>query len=229
MRTAVSWYQPPSGESSPTMLLSFPTLASASCFDAHFGPRFALWASALALVLDEHFGHQFKLWGSLDFTLQGLQLLRTSPSGFDACFELSCALWLVPSALAGRRRHRWRAPALAAGGRQNRARTDNLQQPPCQFNESCCAFVHWYTAATVLLNFVGNRSRRCCRTLDWSAEAACLPEAGIWVNTTIISHFYIVVTSLLHVMTVMMALLLYILTTLKHHYNVSILLLLHCY
>ena len=81
-----------------------------------------------------------------------------------------------------------------------------------------------YTVATVILNFVGNG--RCSRALDWSAEAACRAEAGFRVNQTIITHFCVIITSLVCVMTVIMALLLYIFTSLL---CALIRLLLHCY
>ena len=45
-----------------------------------------------------------------------------------------------------------------------------------------------------MLNFVGNRL--CSRAFNWSAEAACLAEAGFWVIQSIITH-YIIITSLL--------------------------------
>ena len=32
--------------------------------------------------------------------------------------------------------------------------------------------------------------------VDWSAEAACRAEAGFWVNQTIITQFYAIITSL---------------------------------
>ena len=54
----------------------------------------------LALVLDTS-GFNSSSGGILDLKLQGLLLLLSLPSGFDACFKLPCALWLVSSALAG--------------------------------------------------------------------------------------------------------------------------------
>ena len=43
----------------------------------------------------------------------------------------------------------------------------------------------WYTVGTemLMLDFVGNW--RCNKALHLSAEAACLAEAGVWVNQTI--------------------------------------------
>ena len=62
-----------------------------------------------------------------------------------------------------------------------------------------------------MLNFVGNG--RCSRALDWSAEAA-FREAGFRVNQTIITNlngnFYVIIKSLLPVLTVKMVLLLHI-------------------
>ena len=87
------------------------------------------------------------LGGISDLKLQSLWLLQSSPSGFDACFRLPCTRRWVPSALAWRRRRSERAPALAAGGRLNRARTGNLPQQPCpgssDVNESCynCVYI----------------------------------------------------------------------------------------
>ena len=84
-----------------------------------------------------------------------------------------------------------------------------------------------YTVATVILNFEGNR--RCIRAHDWSAEAACQAEAGFRVNQTIITHFGVIITSLLRVMTVIMALVLHIFASLLRHYYALIRLLLHHY
>ena len=80
----------------------------ASCFHACFGPRRQLRAS-------------IRFRGNLDFKIQSLRLLRSPPSGSEACFGLPYKLRRVPSASAEWRRHRWRAPALAAGGRRGRA------------------------------------------------------------------------------------------------------------
>ena len=50
----------------------------------------------------------------------------------------------------------------------------------------------WYTVGTEMLDFVGNW---CCnKALHLSAEAACLAEAGVWVNQTI----FPILTLLLH-------------------------------
>ena len=57
---------------------------------------------------------------------------------------------------------------------------------------------------------------------DWSAEAACQAEAGFLVNQTIITHFYVIFTLLLPVMTVVMVLLLHSFTALLRHYYVLI-------
>ena len=73
------------------------------------------------------------------------------------------------------------------------------------------------------------RNGRSSRALDWSAVAACRAEAGFRVNQTIITHFYVIFTSLLPVMTVIMILLLHIFTTLLRHYYVLIRMLLHHY
>ena len=66
-----------------------------------------------------------------------------------------------------------------------------------------------------MMNFVGNW--RCSRALDWSAEAACLAEAGFRVNQAFIAHFYVNITSSLPVMTEIMVLLLHIFTSSLHH------------
>ena len=58
-----------------------------------------------------------------------------------------------------------------------------------------------------MLNFVGNG--RCSRALDWSAEAA-FREAGFRANQTIMTNFYVIIKSLLPVLTVKMVLLLHI-------------------
>ena len=50
-----------------------------------------------------------------------------------------------------------------------------------------------------MLNFAGNG--RCSRALDWSTEAA-FREAGFRVNQTIITNFYVIIKSLLPVLTV---------------------------
>ena len=107
------------------------TSTSASSFDTHFGLRFVLSASTLALVLDDSLGLQFNFGGILDFKIQSLRLLRSSPLGSDACFGLPCTLRRAPSASAEWRRHSWRAPALAACWRLYLARTGNLQQQHC--------------------------------------------------------------------------------------------------
>ena len=74
-----------------------------------------------------------------------------------------------------------------------------------------------------MLNFVGNG--RCSRALHWSAEAACRAEAGYRIDWANITHFYLIFTSLLTVMTVKMALLLISL----HHYCIAITYLYDCY
>ena len=72
-------------------------------------------------------------------------------------------------------------------------------QPPVAAlpGQLCCQWILLYlviyTVATEMLNFVG---RLCCRAFDWSAEAACLAEAGFRVIQSIITH-YIIITSLL--------------------------------
>ena len=58
-----------------------------------------------------------------------------------------------------------------------------------------------------MLNFAGNG--RCSRALDWSAEAA-FREAGFRANQTIMTNFYVIIKSLLPVLTVKMVLLLHI-------------------
>ena len=58
------------------------------------------------------------------------------------------------------------------------------------------------------------------RALDWSAVAACRAVAGFRVKQAIFTHFYVIITSLLPVITVMMALLLHIFASLLRHYNV---------
>ena len=78
-----------------------------------------------------------------------------------------------------------------------------------------------------LLLFVGNW--RFSRALDWSAEAACQVEAGFQINQTIITHFCVIITSLLRVMKVIMGLLLHIFTLLHHNYVLICLLLHHYY
>ena len=108
-------------QSTVALKSKIPTSTSASSFDAHFGLRFGLRASTLALVLDDSFGLRFGFGGILDFKIQSLRLLRSPPSGSEACFGLPYKLRRVPSASAEWRRHRWRAPALAAGGRRGRA------------------------------------------------------------------------------------------------------------
>ena len=118
---------------------------SASGFDAHFGLRFALRASTLALVLESPTstsGFDSNSGGISDFELQGVRLLWSSPSGIDACFGLPCALRRVPSASAG-----WDC-AGTAGGRLNRARTgrSRLARPSrpgsSAVNESCHTFIY---------------------------------------------------------------------------------------
>ena len=89
---------------------------------------------------------------------------------------------------------------------------------------SCYAFVYCSCSDA---EFV--RNGRCSRALDWSAEAACRDEAGFRVNQTIITHFYVIFTSLLSVMTVIMVLLLHIFATLLRHYYVLIRMVLHHY
>ena len=43
-------------------------------------------------------GFDSSSWGISDFELQGVRLLRCSPSSFDTCFGIPCALRRVPSA-----------------------------------------------------------------------------------------------------------------------------------
>ena len=109
--------------------MSSPTANSASGFDAHFGLR-------------------FKLWGNFD--------LRASRSSTASVFTFG--LWRVLRGslrFGGCHQHRLAgaAPAPLAGagnGRGgsclNRARTGNLQQPPCPgssaVNESCYTLVY---------------------------------------------------------------------------------------
>ena len=116
---------------------------------------------------------------------------------------------------------------MAAGGHLNRALTGNLPHQPCSENPVVKKnpVIPWYTAAvftTVLLNFVGKG--RCSRELDRSAEAACRAEAWFRVNQTIITHFYVIITLLLPVMTVIVAL-----SLLLHYYYVFTRLFLHHY
>ena len=163
---------------------------------------------------------------------RGLQVSRSSTALVFA-FKLSRVLLASLRASEGaisigwlrRRRHSGQAQALVAGGRLNLAWTGNLQQPPCP--GSSAVVIPWYTVATVMLNFVGNW--RCSRALDWSAVAACLAKAGFLVKKAIITHFYNIITSLLPVITIMMALLLHIFASLLRHCYILIRLLLHHY
>ena len=60
----------------------------------------------------------------------------------------------------------------------------------------------------------------CSWALGWSAcaEAACLPEAWFQVNQTIIAQYYVIITSLLSLVTVIIRTLLPIIMSLLHHY-----------
>ena len=152
-------------------------------FDLRFGLPRLLWSSTCTSGFDSNSGE------ISDFELQGLRLLRSSPSGFDACFGLACALRRVPSALAlallaGAGLGPWRAPEPGADGKP----------PAAAFARAALLSINpvipWFTVATVMLNFVGNR--RCSRALDWSAKAVCWAEAGFRVKQTIINHFYVI-------------------------------------
>ena len=94
----------------------------------------------------------------------------------------------------GRRQHRGRAQALAKGERLNRARsqqrTGNLQQSLAQALLSMNLVIPLYTVAAVMLNLLATGAAAGHWTGRWSAEAACLAEAGFQVNQTraIITH-----------------------------------------
>ena len=90
-----------------------------------------------------------QFWGN--FGLQSSKFSTASvfaiaESGSDACFGLPCTLRRLPAVLAEWRRHRGRAPELAAGGRLNWAADG---QPPAAallgqrsaFNEPYFTFV----------------------------------------------------------------------------------------
>ena len=77
------------------------------------------------------------------------------------------------------------------------------------------------TCYIIITCYYCNNSRAArARALDWSAVAACWAEAGFRVKQAIFTHFYVIITSLLPVITVMMALLLHIFASLLRHYNV---------
>ena len=113
-----------------------------SGFDWSFGLPRLLWSSTSTSVFDSSSGRI----SDSDFGLQvfdcfGLRRRAlTRALGFPAHFGGCRQHWLVQAWL-GRRRHRWRVPAMGARERLNREWTGNLQQPPCQgssaVNESC--------------------------------------------------------------------------------------------
>ena len=85
----------------PTFLLrqAFPVPTLTLGFDLRVGLPRLLWSLTSTLVFDSSSG---------DFELQGLQLLLSLPSSFDACFGIPCVLQREASACAG--------PALLVGG-----------------------------------------------------------------------------------------------------------------
>ena len=95
------------------------------------------------------------------------------------------------------------------------------RQATSSSRQLCCQWILLYlgvnNVVTVMLNFV--YTWFCSRALDWSVEAACQAEAWFLVTQTIITHFYVITTSLLRVMTVIMALLLHIFITSLLHIN----------
>ena len=120
---------------------ALPAVKHTSGFDSCFRLQCLLLSSTSTLSFDSKSGR------ISDFELQGLRLLRCSPSGFDACFGLLCALRLVPSASAcwggaGKACER-RGPAPKPGGQTGNL---NLQQPACLgrsvVNESCYTLVY---------------------------------------------------------------------------------------
>ena len=142
--------------SSEVLLLTFTIDSSVEIQDSYFDERFqlrrALRASIRASCFHACFGPRRQLRASIQFRGNfGLQASKSSTAsvfaiGLSRVLGLPCTLRRVPSALAEWRRHCWRAPALAAGGRQNRARTGNLPQPHCSgsallSNESYFTFV----------------------------------------------------------------------------------------
>ena len=197
----------------------FPVSIRSSAFDSRFGLQHLLWSSTSNSGFDSSSG------GITDFELQGLRLLRSSPSGFDACFGFPCALWQMPSAWAG-----WGGAGTAgvprywtlAGAWTGRGRATS-RQPPCPsssaVNQSCYTLFK-YTTATVMLNFVGDG--RCCGALtQYAGLKQCFGS-----TRQLLPYFYFIITSLLPVMTVIMALWLRIFT---RHYYVLIRLILHHY
>ena len=155
----------------------------------------------LALVLDEHFGLRFKFWGNFG--------LRASRSSTASVFTFG--LWRVLRASlrdsvgtisiswVGQRRHRWRAPAMAVGGRwtgRRRATSSSLLARAALL--SMDPVIPWYIYCSYdNAEFADNRWS--CQALHWSAEAACQAEAGFWVNRShIIGPFLPIFTSLLH-------------------------------
>ena len=117
-----------------------------------------LWSSTSTLGFDSSLG------GILDFELQGLRLLRSSPSGltrasgfpvrFGGCHQHRL-VGAAAAPLAGACTSHGRAPELGAD-RQSPAAASSA------VNESCYTFVH--ILYSVMLNFVGNG--RCSRALD---------------------------------------------------------------
>ena len=154
----------------------------------------------LALVLDEHFGLRFKFWGNFG--------LRASRSSTASVFTFG--LWRVLRASlrdsvgtisiswVGQRRHRWRAPAMAAGGRwtgRRRATSSSLLARAALL--SMDPVIPWYIYCSYdNAEFADNRCS--CQALHWSAEAACQAEAGFWVNRShsypFLRHYYITIT-----------------------------------
>ena len=85
-------------DSSVEILLrrAFPALMRTSGFDSRLGHPRLLWSTTSTSSFDSSSG------GISDFELQGLRLHLSSPSGFEACVGLHCALRRVLWVLAGK-------------------------------------------------------------------------------------------------------------------------------
>ena len=75
-----------------------------------------------------------------------------------------------------------------------------------------------YTIAAVMLTLYSTGAAAGHWSGPLKQHTGLKPEAWFRVNQTIITHFYVIFTSLLPVMTVIMVLLLHIFTTLFRHY-----------
>ena len=191
--------------------------------DSRFVLQRSLWSLTSISVFDSISG------GISDLKLQSLRLLRFA---FGLWRVLRASLYASAGAIS----IGWVAPAPRAGagtgcGPAPEPGADGQHPAAALLGQLYFQWILFYlcmcTVATVILNFGGNG--RCCRALDWSSEVGCRAEAEFRVNQTIITHFCVIITSLLPVMTVIMALLLHIFTSLLRHYYALIHLLLHRY